>query len=134
MDKYPNFWSVLLGDQPIGFLLGYIAVAMVAAIGITLVAALSKYKNIRSSPDEWSWKYFAINNGGNFLAGLIILPVFIRIVMAFIVNPNFVLLFSAGLGFGFYKLAKLANKFGVWTTDKVSEKIAEKIKTQQDGN
>lgn len=128
MDKYPDFWSVLLGSQPIGFILGYIVISYLSAMGIILVMAAQKYNGISNSPEKWSWKYFWANNAGNFIACLFILPIAIRLVTEFVADARLMLLISVGVGFGFYKLAKLANKFGIWTTDKLSEKISEKIK------
>lgn len=128
MNKYPDFWSVILGNQPPGFFFGYISVSFVSAFGIILVMASQKYKGIDNTPNKWSWKYFFVNNSMNFVASLFVLPIFIRVVIEFIDNPQWLLLISVGLGFGFYKLAKLANNVGIWTTDKISEKIAEKIK------
>lgn len=133
MEKYPNFWSVLLGNDPVGFFLGYMAIAYVSSFAMILVMASQKYKSVPGSPDKWSWKYFWGNNGGNFLACLFLVPLFIRVLVEFIKEPRWMLLLSIGIGLGFYRLAKLANQYGVWTTDKISEKIAEKIKSTPDG-
>lgn len=128
MEKYHDFWSVLLGDGPIGFILGYIVISYISAVGIILGMASQKFKEIPNSPDKWSWKYFWANNAGNFIACLFILPIVIRILIEFVDDARLMLLLSIGVGFGFYKLAKLANKFGLWTTDKLSDKISEKVK------
>lgn len=132
MNKYPNFWSVLLGDDPVGFFLGYTALAYISAVGIILVMASQKYRDVPSTPEKWSWKYFLANNFGNFAACLFIVPIFIRVLIEFIDDPRWMLLLSIGIGFGFYKLAKLANNFGIWTTDKLSERIADKINSTPD--
>lgn len=128
MDKYPDFWSVLFGSGPRGFFFGYVVLAIISAIGIILIMASQKYKVIPGTPEKWSWKYFFANNAGNFGASLFVLPIFVRVLIEFVSDPRWMLLISIGLGFGFYKLAKIANDAGIWTTDKISEKIAEKIK------
>lgn len=130
MNKYPHFWNVLVGNDP-GTFFGFTAISVVAAFGIIFIMASNKYKNVQESPGKWSWHYFLANNAGNFLASLFVLPIFIRVVLEFISDPKWMLLVSVGLGFGFYRLAKLANDYGLWTTNKISEKIAEKIKTQE---
>lgn len=130
MKKYPDFWHVLIGNQPPGFFFGYLAVSVMAAFAMILIMATMKYKAVEDSPDKWSWKYFIANNWGNFVASLLVLPIFIRLVLIWVTTPDYMVAISAGLGFGFYKLAKLANNVGLWTTDKLSERIAEKIKTQ----
>jgi len=132
MNKYPDFWSVLLGNDPIGFFLGYMALSYVSAVGMILIMASQKYKNVPNSPEKWSWRYFFANNVGNFSACLFVVPIFIRVLIEFIDDPRWMLLISIGIGLGFYRLAKLANDFGIWTTDKISDKIAEKIKSTPD--
>lgn len=130
-NKYPDFWSVLIGSEPIGFLLGYIALAVLAAFIITLWNALKKYQEAQGTPDKWSWKYFFWNNIGNFIVGILLIPLFIRIEIEFFDHPGLMLLFSVGTGFGFYKLAKVANRLGLWTTNSLSKKISEKIKSNE---
>ena len=127
-EKYPDSWSVILGDKPLGFLLGYIAIAVICAMAMILVMATRKYEKVPDSPDKWSWHYFFANNAGNFVACLVLLPIVVRVLFEFFDSPALLLLFTVGSGLGFYRLAKLANDFGLWTTDKISEKISEKIK------
>lgn len=122
MNKYPDFWSVLLGNGNHGFFFGYVVLSLISAIGMILVMAATKYKSVENSPDKWSWKYFIVNNLGNFLAGLFLLPIFIRLIYQYI-DEGWMLAVSIGLGFGFTGLAKIANNLGIWTTDKLSEKI-----------
>lgn len=128
MKKYPDFWNVLFGTGPRGLFFGYVVIAVISAIGVILWMASQKYKGIENSPQKWSWKYFFMNNAGNFGASLFVLPIFVRVLIEFVSDPKWMILLSIGIGFGFYKLAKIANDVGIWTTDKVSEKIADKIK------
>lgn len=127
MGKYPDFWNVLLGNGPRGFFFGYIVLALISAFGIILVMASQKYKSNPESPDKWSWRYFFVNNAGNFGASFFVLPIFIRLLTEFVSDPKWMLLVSVGVGFGFYKLAKLANDYGILTTDKISKQLVEKI-------
>jgi hypothetical protein len=131
MNKYPDFWSVLLGNGHHGLFFGYIVISLIAAAGMILVMASQKYKEKPDSPVKWSWKYFFADNAGNFAASLFILPLFIRVLIEFLSDPRIMLVVSIGIGFGFYKLAKIANNAGIWTTDALSKKIAEKIKEQE---
>lgn len=124
--KYPDFWTTLITDHP-GFLFGYAAISVIAAFGIILVMASMKYKAVSGSPEKWSWRYFLANNAGNFLASLFVMPIFMRLFVQFVHDPGIMLFVSVGCGFGFYKLANLANNVGIWTTDAVSKKIADQI-------
>lgn len=127
MNKYPNFWNVLFGTGERGLFFGYVVIAIISAVGIILVMASQKYKSTPESPEKWSWKYFFVNNAGNFGASLFVLPIFVRVIIEFISDPKWMLLVSVGIGFGFYKLAKIANDAGILTTNRLSQKIAEKI-------
>lgn len=131
MKKFPDFWSVLLGNGNHGFFFGYVVLSLICSIGMILVMASQKYKEIGNTPNVWSWKYFFVNNSGNFLAGLFLLPIFVRLIYQYI-DPGWMLGLSAGLGFGFTGLAKIANNFGIWTTDAVSKRLAEKIQSNLD--
>jgi len=130
MDKYPDFWSVLIGNGPAGFFFGYVALSMIAAFGMILIMATQKYKTSEKSPDVWSWKYFWVNNMGKFLAGFFLLPLFIRLIYER-VDAGWMVPLSIGVGFGFLALAKIATNFGILTTEKLSQQIAEKIKQDQ---
>lgn len=131
-EKYPDFWSVLVGTQPIGFFIGYTALAILAAFVISLYRAVNKYQEVSRSPDKWSWGYFLRDNIGNFVASVIFIPFFIRVEMEFITHPGLMILFTIGTGLGFMSLAKLANKWGLWTTSRLSKKFAEKIKEKEE--
>lgn len=130
MKKYPDFWSVLLGTGNHGFFFGYVVVSLIASIGMIMVMASQKYKSLENTPTKWSWKYFWADNLGNFIAGLFLLPIFIRLVYQYI-DEGWMLAVSIGLGFGFTGLAKIANSFGLWTTNALSKRIAEKIKDKE---
>lgn len=126
MQKYPDFWSVLLGNGNHGFFFGYVVLSLVSAIGIILIMATKKFRDNPTSPDQWSWKYFWADNLGKFIAGFFLLPVFVRLIYQY-VDQGWMIAISIGLGFGFLGLAQVATTFGVWTTNRLSKQIADKI-------
>lgn len=130
-EKYPDFWSVLFTTEPIGFFIGYTLLAIGAAFVISLYRAWNKYQEVSESPDRWSWGYFLRNELGNFLASVIFIPFFIRGLLAISNHPAFMVFFSIGTGFGFFALAKLANKWGIWTTNSLSKRFADKINEKE---
>lgn len=131
--KYPDFWSVLLGNGNHGFLFGYIVLSLISAMGMIVVIATRKYQEAAGTPNTWSWKYFWANNIGNIIAGFVLIPIFIRLVYQY-ADPGWMIVVSIGIGFGFLGLAKVANSLGVWTTSKLSERIAQKVNDQQVNN
>lgn len=131
MKKYPDFWSVLIGNQPPGFFFGYISLALFAAFGMILIMASNKYKSNPDTPEKWSWRYFVADNLGKFLAGLFLVPIFIRVTMELNLPPQWMALVSIGIGFGFLGLSIIATNYGIWTTKKLSKSIADKIKDKE---
>lgn len=130
MNKYPDFWSVLLGNGHHGLLFGFIVMAFICAFGTILIMAANKYKGAEGTPTVWSWKYFFANNLGIFGANFFLIPITIRLIYQYI-DPTWMLLVSCGLGFGFLALAKIATNFGLLTTNKLSQRIADKINSNQ---
>jgi uncharacterized membrane protein len=129
MNKYPDFWGVLFGKEP-QFFAAYSVLSILSAVAIIAVLASRKYKSIPDSPDKWSWKYFWADNLGKFVAGFILLPLFVRVVYEY-AEGVWMLLISIGMGFGFLGLSQIAENFGLWTTKKLSQKIADKINSEQ---
>ncbi len=127
MNKYPDFFHTILGSGPIGNFFGFVTLGMVAAFAMVFILATQKYKSNPDSPTAWSWKYFWADNAGKFIAGLFLIPLFIRVIYEY-VNPMWMVFVSIGVGFGFLGLAKLATSYGIWTTDALSKRVADKIK------
>lgn len=126
MNKYPDFWSIMIGPGPIGYLLAYITISLICAFGMILILASDKYKSNPATPDKWSWRYFIADNLGKFLAGLFLLPITIRILYQY-VDAAWMIPLSVGVGFGFLGLSKIATNYGVWTTKRLSKWVASKI-------
>ena len=131
MKKYPDFWSVLIGNQPPGFFFGYTTLGLLAAFGMILVMATSNYKRNPTTPEKWSWVYFIVDNLGKILANLFLVPLTIRLVMELNLPQVSMVISSIGIGFGFYGLSKLASNYGILTTKRLSQGIADKIKDKE---
>lgn len=132
MHKYKDFWSVLLGTQPPGFIFGYIALAYIASVAMVMILASTRDPNSPNSPKEWSWRFFWVNNSIRFVVGFLLIPIFIRILIEY-VDGLWMLLLSIGVGFGFMGLAQLAKDFGIMTTRKISARIVQQVdKATQD--
>jgi phosphoglycerol transferase MdoB-like AlkP superfamily enzyme len=127
MNKYPDFFHTLIGSGPVGNFFGFVTLAVLAAWAMIFIMATQKYKSVPDTPVKWSWKYFWADNLGRFIAGLVLIPLFIRGTYQY-VNPAWMVFVSIGIGFGFLGLAEVAKNFGVWTTNALSKKIADKIK------
>jgi hypothetical protein len=133
MNKYPDFWSVLLGTGNHGFFFGYVVISYFAAFGMILILASKRDVDSNNTPVKWSWKFFWVNNALRFAASFFILPLFVRLLYQY-TPPEWMLLMSIGFGFGFMYLAKLAQNIGLFTTNKASARVTEllnKLEEQQ---
>lgn len=126
MQKYHDFWSVLLGKQPPGFIFGYITLAYIAAIAMVMIIASTRDPNSPNSPKEWSWRFFWVNNSIRFVVGFFLIPIFIRILIEY-QQGLWLLIESIGVGFGFMGLAQLAKQIGLFTTSKISARVVQQV-------
>lgn len=126
MQKYPDFWQVLLGKQPPGFIFGYIALAYLASIAMVMILASTRDPDSPNTPKQWSWRFFWANNSIRFVVGFLLIPIFIRVLIEY-VEGLWMLLLSIGVGFGFMGLAQLAKDFGIMTTRKISARITQQV-------
>lgn len=128
MKKYPDFWSVIVGDGGAGFLLGYIVIAIFCA-GVLAIRKLSR-RNVESArtPTKLSFRFWLADNMPSVLSNVLLIPITIRLLYEY-VDPTWMLFLSAGIGFGYEFLAGIANKFGILTTSKLASRITEKIES-----
>jgi hypothetical protein len=124
MKNYPDFWSVLLGNGPHGFFFGYLTMGFIAAAAMMCVLVAGRDKESSSTPRQWSWQFFWVNNVLRIVATALLLFLFVRIAYEY-VDGIWMIIFSIGLGFGFPKLAHIAKKWGLLTTDRLSDRVTE---------
>lgn len=133
MKKYPDFWSVLVGNGGPGFLLGYIVVAFVCAGAIVLYDISTRDKYSLRSPVRLSFRFWLADNVARVLANLLLIPIAIRLVYEY-VPPTWMLAIAAGIGFGIDALGMIAKRFGFLTTKKLAEHVHEKLATKSNDN
>jgi hypothetical protein len=131
MEKYPDFWSVVLGNGPHGFFFGFLTMGLIAAFTMFCILAVGRDKNSQTTPEQWSWKFYWMNNVLRILATFFLLFLFVRVAYEY-VAVGWMLFWSIGIGFGFPKLAHIAKDWGVLTTNNLSEKIKKAIDQQKD--
>lgn len=129
--KYPDFWNVIYGDLPPGAFWAYVLILLLCTFGALFVSAAIRFKKNPETPPLWSTEYFIKNNKYNFIAGLLLAPIFFWLETKLIINPAVLAISCVGIGFGFERLTVLANNLGYWTTNELSKKLAKKIKTEQ---
>jgi hypothetical protein len=127
--KYPDFFSVLIGPGGPGFFFGYIVIAFICAFVIILIDASQRDIKSARTPEKFSLQFWFADNLARFFANLLLIPITIRLCYEY-VNPTWMLFLAAGIGFGVDGLAMLAKKFGILTTNKLAERMTNKINAQ----
>lgn len=126
MKKYPDFFSVLIGPGGPGFFFGYVIIAFICAGVIILIDASNRDVTSARTPVKFSLKFWLADNLARVLANLLLIPIAIRLCYEY-VNPTWMLFLSAGIGFGVDGLGLIAKRFGVLTTNKLAERINQKL-------
>jgi hypothetical protein len=125
MKKYPDFFSVLVGPN-VGFLCGYIIIAVICALIIMFIDAQGRDVNSIRTPGKFYLKFWIADNLARVIANLLLIPITIRLCYEY-VPPVWMLALSSGVGFGVDGLALIAKNAGILTTKKLAEKMNTKL-------
>lgn len=130
MNKYPDFWNVVIGPGPVGAFLGFTALAFATAL-VSILLELSN-RNVASkfTPVNISWKFFWVNNLPRFVANFLAIPLLIRLSYSYI-SPELMIITAIGIGAGIDRGALLLKKIGVLSNNRYSDKIVEKLAPNQ---
>lgn len=127
MNKYPNFWHVLIGDGPIGTLLGLLVIAFLAALVRVFIKASERDIAHEETPVLWRWKFFFTANIYRLLANFCAIPLLVRIAFQLINDPLLQLLSAIGIGIGADYAASLLQKIGLLSNKKFSDKVMDQV-------
>jgi uncharacterized BrkB/YihY/UPF0761 family membrane protein len=134
MDKYPDFWSVLIGKGNPGFFWGFVVISLICAMVMLLIHANSRDISSERTPVKFSTKFLLADNILRILVNLLLVPITIRLVYEY-VPPTAMLFLSVGIGFGSDGLCMLAQRIGLLTTNKLANNVLKKIEEKaNDGN
>lgn len=130
MNKYPDFWAVVIGPGPIGSFLGFTALAFAAALVSILLELSNRDITSPATPVKISWKFFWIHNLPRFIANFLAIPILIRLSYSY-VGAEVMILAAIGIGAGIDRGALLLKKIGILSNNKYADKIAEKLAPDQ---
>lgn len=128
MKQYPDFWHILVGNTPIGAFLGYLVLAMIAALASILIDISKRDISSTNTPQKFSLQFWFAHNLLRFVANLLAIPLAIRILSAWENdNPTLMVVLSILIGFGIDILAIAMKNAGILATNKLADKIKDKI-------
>jgi|GEM_PF-5413299 len=123
MKQHPDFWHVILGSASSGTFLGYLTIAMIAAVA-SIAYDFSK-RDVQSSntPEKASVVFWFAHNLGRAIGNLLCIPLAIRVLLEWqSANPLLLLALTIVIGIIVDQLFLLLKNMGVFTTQKLADK------------
>ena len=126
MNKYADFWNVILGNGSLGSFLAYLVIAYFAAAASLIHEA--SHRDIASSntPVKFSWSFLFAANIWRLFSNFLAIPLLIRLVYEYI-DMKWMILLSIAAGLLIDRAFMILKNVGVLASDKFASKIAEKI-------
>lgn len=129
MKRYPDFFNVLIGPGGPGYFFGYIVIAFICAGAIILYDISTRDAGSSRTPLKFNLWFWVADNLARVMANLLLIPIAIRLCYEY-VSPTWMLFLAAGIGFGIDGLGMVAKRFGLLTTNKLAERINEKLNSK----
>jgi hypothetical protein len=126
MDKYPDFFSVLLGNGSLGSFLAYLVIAYFAAAASLLFEASNRDISSSNTPVKWSTKFLLAANMLRLIANLLAIPLLIRLEYEYI-DMKWMILLVIAEGILIDRAFMFLKNIGVMASDKFAAKVADKI-------
>lgn len=126
MNKYPEFWNVILGNGSLGAFLAYLVIAYFAATASLLFEASNRDIASTNTPVKWSTKFLLASNVFRLLANLLAIPLLIRMEYEYI-DMKWMILLVVTEGILIDRAFMFLKNIGVLASDKFASKFASKI-------
>ena len=126
ISKYPDFWSVILGNGSLGTFLAYLVIAYFAAWASLMHEAGNRDIGSSNTPNKWSWSFLYAHNLYRLIANFLSVPLMIRLTYEY-VDMKWMILLAIATGVLFDRAFMILKNIGVLTSDKFASKVSERI-------
>jgi hypothetical protein len=126
INKYPDFWMVILGNGSLGSFLAYLVIAYFAAWASLLHEAGNRDIGSVNTPVKFSIKFLCAHNLYRLFANFLSIPIIIRLIYEYI-DMKWMILLTIAIGILIDRAYMMLKNIGVLASDKFASKIAEKI-------
>lgn len=126
MNKYPDFWSTLLGNGSLGTFLAYLVISYFAATASLLFEASNRDIASDNTPKKWSTRFLLASNVLRLLANILTIPLLIRLEYQY-VGMEWMILIVIAQGILIDRAFMVLKNIGVLTSDKFASRFADKI-------
>lgn len=126
LNKYPDFWKILLGNGSLGAFLAFTTWALICATISVLVNVVNRDVANTATPVKFSWRFMLADNIPRIIANLLSIPVAIRLSYEYL-DSKWMLVLSIVIGVLADRLALLLKNLGTLAGNKFTAKIKEKL-------
>jgi hypothetical protein len=126
MNKYPEFWNVLIGNGSLGAFLAYLVIAYFAATASLLFEASNRDISSLNTPVKWSTKFLFAANWLRLLANLLAIPLLIRMEYEYI-DMKWMILIVIAEGILIDRAFMVLKNIGVLASDKFASRVADNV-------
>jgi hypothetical protein len=126
MNKYPDFWNVLLGNGSLGAFLAYLVIAYFAAFASLLFEASNRDIASNNTPVKWSTKFLLAANMLRLIANFLAIPLLIRLEYEYI-DMKWMILIVIAEGILIDRAFMVLKNIGVMASDKFASRVASSI-------
>jgi hypothetical protein len=126
IEKYSDFWQVILGNGSLGAFLAYLVIAYFAACASLLFEASNRDIASTNTPVKWSTKFLLASNVLRLIANFLAIPLLIRMEYEYI-DMKWMILIVIGEGILIDRAFMFLKNIGVMASDKFASRIANKI-------
>ena len=129
MNKYPDFWSVIIGPGPLGIYLGFVVVTYVCAMVSLLLEANNRNVDSTNTPKPFKTRFLWAANYKRILANALALPILVRITYPSL-GIEGMLLASIGIGFAADRAAMWLKGIGILSSNKTAARVNAQIEQE----
>jgi len=126
MGKYPDFWSVIIGNGSAGAFLAYLVIAYFAAAASLFYEASRRDISSSNTPPNWSWRFLLAANVFRIIANFLAIPLLVRLVYEY-VDMMWMILLCIAFGVTIDRAFMLLKNIGILASDKFASKIGTKV-------
>lgn len=126
MNKYSDFWNVILGNGSIGSFMAYLVIAYFSACASLLFEASNRDISSSNTPVKWSTKFLLAANILRLIANFLAIPLLIRLEYEYI-DMKWMILLVIAEGILIDRAFMFLKNIGVIASDKFASKVANKV-------
>ena len=126
MNKYPDFWNVILGNGSLGAFLAYLVIAYFSAFASLLFEASNRDIASDNTPKKWSTRFLLAANILRLIANFLAIPLLIRLEYEY-VDMKWMIILVIAEGILIDRAFMFLKNIGVMASDKFAKGVADKI-------